>query len=88
MGVQKRVAQIQGHPDTDPRRFFRIVVTMGMPALVYRWFFFAHGLRSFERNILALAAIGPTRSTRIGDASEKRRGRIQDHIEQLPQDGA
>ncbi len=86
--MQKRVAQIQGHPDTDPRRFFRIVVTMGMPALVHRWFFSAHGQRYLERNILALPGIGPTRSTRIGDASEKRHDRIRDDIEQFPRDGA
>ena len=30
----------------------RIVVTMGMPAWVYRWYFRAHSLKSLERNIL------------------------------------
>lgn len=44
----------------------RIVVTMGMPALVYRWFFLAHSLRSLERNILRFSGIGPIRETLIG----------------------
>ncbi len=44
----------------------RIVVTMGMPALVYRWFFFAHSLKSLQRNILGFCGIGPMRTTLIG----------------------
>ena len=44
----------------------RIVVTMGMPALIYRWFYFAHSLRSLERNILRLSGIGPVHETLIG----------------------
>jgi putative NADPH-quinone reductase len=47
-------------------RSARIVVTMGMPAWVYRWFFFAHSLKSLERNILKFAGIGPIRETLIG----------------------
>lgn len=41
----------------------RIVVSMGMPALIYRWFFFAHSL---QRNILGFSGIKPIRSTLIG----------------------
>jgi len=44
----------------------RVVVTMGMPAFVYRWFFMAHSLRSLERNIFAFCGIRPTRATLIG----------------------
>ena len=44
----------------------RIVVTMGMPAFVYRWFFLAHSLRSLERNILGFAGVGPIRTSFIG----------------------
>jgi putative NADPH-quinone reductase len=55
----------------------RVVVTMGMPALVYRWFFRAHSLKSLERNILGFVGIGPIRETLIGgvDASAARRER-------------
>lgn len=44
----------------------RIVVTMGMPAFVYRWIFFAHSLKSLKRNTLWFCGIGPVRSTIIG----------------------
>ncbi|HZP88847.1 MAG TPA: NAD(P)H-dependent oxidoreductase, partial [Burkholderiales bacterium] len=33
-------------------RSARVVVTMGMPALIYRWYFRAHSIKSLERNIL------------------------------------
>ncbi len=44
----------------------RILVTMGMPAVIYRWYFGAHSLKSLERNILKLAGIRPIRETLIG----------------------
>ena len=47
-------------------RTARIVVTMGMPALVYRWYFGAHSLKSLERNILRFVGLGPIRETLIG----------------------
>ena len=58
-------------------RSARIVVTMGMPALIYRWYFGAHGLKSLERSILAFVGIRPIRETligMIGSLSERRRG--------------
>jgi putative NADPH-quinone reductase len=44
----------------------RIVVTMGMPAFAYRWYFFAHGLKNLERSILGFAGVKPIRSTLFG----------------------
>jgi putative NADPH-quinone reductase len=44
----------------------RIVVTMGMPAPIYRWFFRAHSLKSLERNILKFCGISPVRDTIVG----------------------
>jgi putative NADPH-quinone reductase len=44
----------------------RIIITMGMPAFVYRWYFGAHSLRSLKRSILSLVGIGPNRHTLIG----------------------
>lgn len=44
----------------------RVVVTMGMPALAYRWFFLAHSLKNLERNILGFAGIRPVKSTLLG----------------------
>lgn len=53
----------------------RIIVTMGMPAAVYRLWFFAHSLKSLERNVLGFAGIGPIRHTLIGmvEAMDERR---------------
>lgn len=45
----------------------RIVVTMGMPAFFYRWFFRAHSLKALERNMLSLCGIGPIRATLVGN---------------------
>ncbi len=47
-------------------RSARIVVTMGMPALFYRWYFGAHGLKSLERSILRFSGIKPLKETLIG----------------------
>jgi putative NADPH-quinone reductase len=47
-------------------RSARVVVTMGMPALFYRWFYRAHSLKSLERNILSFSGIAPVRSNVIG----------------------
>ncbi len=44
----------------------RVIVTMGMPAPVYRWYFRAHSLKSFARNVLHFTGIRPVRSTLIG----------------------
>ena len=56
----------------------RIVVTMGMPVLIYRWYFGAHGLKSLERSILAFVGVSPIRESLIGrveDRSVTSRGR-------------
>lgn len=47
-------------------RSARIVVTMGMPASIYRWYFGAHGLKSLESGILGIAGIRPIRESLIG----------------------
>jgi putative NADPH-quinone reductase len=47
-------------------RSARVVVTMGMPAAVYRWWFLAHSIASLERNILRFVGIAPVRRTLIG----------------------
>jgi putative NADPH-quinone reductase len=44
----------------------RVVVTMGMPALVYRLYFRAHSVKSLERNILGFIGIAPIHETLIG----------------------
>ncbi|MEF3062830.1 NAD(P)H-dependent oxidoreductase [Ralstonia solanacearum] len=56
-------------------RSARVVVTMGMPALLYRWYFGAYGVRGFERSTLSFAGIKPVRRNLFGltDADEGRR---------------
>jgi len=59
-------------------RSARLVVTMGMPALVYRWYFRAHSVKALERNILGFVGIGPIHETLIGrveDMKDEDRGR-------------
>lgn len=56
----------------------RVVVTMGMPAFVYRWYFRAHSLKSLERNILKFCGIKPVRETLFGlveATTDAKRGR-------------
>ena len=45
----------------------RIVVTMGMPAFVYRWYFRAHSVKSLERNVLRFCGIAPIKECLIGN---------------------
>lgn len=47
-------------------RSARLVVTMGMPALLYSSFYGGHGLRSMRRNVLGFMGISPVRQTLIG----------------------
>jgi putative NADPH-quinone reductase len=47
-------------------RSARVVVTMGMPVWIYRWYFGAYGLRSFERSMLGFAGIKPIRQSLHG----------------------
>jgi len=47
-------------------RSARVVVTMGMPGLFYRWYYRAHSLKSLERNILAFIGVSPVRASIVG----------------------
>lgn len=47
-------------------RSARCVVTMGMPAVVYRYYFRAHALKSLERNVLGMSGIAPIHETLVG----------------------
>lgn len=48
----------------------RVIVMMGMPALFYRWYFFAHSLRCLTRNILKFAGINPVRWSVFGSVED------------------
>jgi putative NADPH-quinone reductase len=61
-------------PDEDGKSFTkllkgksaRIIVTMGMPAFFYRWYFRAHSLKSLENNILKFSGIKPVHESLVG----------------------
>jgi hypothetical protein len=48
---------------------------MGMPAPAYRLLFGAHGVRGFERSVLALAGFKPIRETLFGMVEASAQGR-------------
>lgn len=47
-------------------RSARLVVTMGMPALIYRFYFRAHSIKSLERNVLGFVGLAPVHETLVG----------------------
>lgn len=47
-------------------RSARVVVTMGMPAFFYRFWYLAHGIAGMRRNILNFVGISPVRETLFG----------------------
>lgn len=47
-------------------RSARIVVTMGMPAPIYRLWYLGHGIAGMRRNILNFVGIAPVRETLFG----------------------
>ena len=64
-------------------RSARLVVTMGMPALIYRWYFRARGVRGLERSVLKFAGMKPVRETLLGmvdAASDAKRRRWLDRM--------
>ncbi|MEO1292922.1 MAG: NAD(P)H-dependent oxidoreductase [Pseudomonadota bacterium] len=48
----------------------RVVMTMGMPGFVYRWWFGAHALQVVKRNILGFVGVSPIRSTIYGSVEQ------------------
>jgi NAD(P)H dehydrogenase (quinone) len=44
-----------------------IIVTMGMPAFVYRWWFGSYALRALKRNVLGLVGAAPIRFLLLGN---------------------
>ncbi len=64
-------------------RTARIIVTMGMPAFVYRGFYLAHSLTALKRNILAFVGIGPTRSSIVGNVEGLDEARLQDWLDKI-----
>jgi len=55
----------------------RIIVTMGMPGWLYRWYYRAHGVRSLQRNILQFIGFRRVRATLIGSVGNMSADRAQ-----------
>jgi putative NADPH-quinone reductase len=72
-------------------RSARVVVTMGMPALVYRYIYRAHSVKALERNILGFIGIAPIHETLIGqvegEESESARQRWLRRLRELGEKG-
>ncbi len=71
------------------RRSARVVVTMGMPGIIYRTFFGAYALRLLKRNILHFVGIRPVRTTVIGmvDGSHAHRERALERMTRIGDSG-
>ncbi|UWQ35653.1 NAD(P)H-dependent oxidoreductase (plasmid) [Leisingera sp. M527] len=66
----------------------RVIVTMGMPAVAYKWFFLAHSLRSFERNILKFCGIRPVRWSVFGMVEDTNSNRRRKYLAETARNGA
>lgn len=68
----------------------RIIVTMGMPGLIYRWWFGTHALSVLKRNILGFLGVSPIATTIHGSieaVDDARRHRWLEEAEALGRDG-
>lgn len=70
-------------------RSARVIATMGMPGLFYRWFYRAHSLKSLKRNILEFCGIKPVRLTTIGlvEGKPTHRKRWLDRVTEMGRTG-
>lgn len=64
-----------------------IIITMGMPALVYRFFFFSHSLRNLKRNILKLVGIKDIKCTIIGSVENTEKIKQSKWFEKMKKHG-
>ncbi len=68
----------------------RVVITMGMPGFIYRWFYCAHSLKNLKRNILAASGISPVKHTLVGmveGMSGAKRGKWLNRLEEMGKKG-
>ena len=64
-------------------RSARVIVTMGMPAFIYRWYYRSHGLKNLERNILRFVGFAPVRDTIVGNLNGAPRGAVERRLRQI-----
>jgi putative NADPH-quinone reductase len=56
---------------------------MSMPALIYRWYFGAHGVRGLERSILRFAGMAPVRETLLEMVDAARDAKRQGWLDRM-----
>lgn len=61
----------------------RVVITMGMPGWLYRWYFRAHSLRSLQRNILHFVGFRRVRATLIGNVANLSKAQREAWLQQM-----
>lgn len=69
-------------------RSVRIIATMAMPALAYRFWFFGHGLANLRVAVLGFVGFGPIRTTLIGGAADMTAARAAKTLAQARSMGA
>lgn len=62
-------------------RSCRLIVTMGMPAFFYLWWYGAHGVRNLERNVLGFVGISPVKRTLFGMIGDARGDKAAKRLE-------
>jgi putative NADPH-quinone reductase len=87
-----------GRDATDPfgqkglqGRSARVLVTMGMPALLYRTWFRAHSVKALERNMLGFVGYAPVHHTLVGGVEQLGEAGVLRwcrHLNALGRDGA
>jgi len=71
-------------------RSARVVVTMGMPALMYRMWYLSHGVRRLTRSALGFVGFAPIRESQfgmVGSANEAKRRSWLDAMRELGRKG-
>ncbi|WGM39352.1 NAD(P)H-dependent oxidoreductase [Caulobacter sp. NIBR1757] len=69
-------------------RSARLIVTMGMPAAMYRLYFGAQGVMSVERGILRLTGMKPVRDTFFGGVDTAGPARLRGWLDRVEKLGA
>jgi len=69
-------------------RSARVVVTMGMPALFYRWYFGAHSLKNLKRNVLAFSGFKPVSESIVGFVESKNPAQRQKWLARMAEFGS
>jgi putative NADPH-quinone reductase len=64
-------------------RSARIIVAMGMPAILYRIWFLSHGIAGLRRSILNFVGFRPVRETLVGLAADGHEAKLAAKVEMV-----